>query len=127
MNGTVWAELTQFTLWGAQFVLAVCYGYLGLSRLFAPNERLRDGERTPLPARLLGGAELVGAIALIFPVLFETGEALVPIAAGCLAAATILDLTFRWRRQRAWVAIGTLLLAAVSVLIVILRAGVAPR
>lgn len=127
MNGSVWAELTQFTLWGAQFGLTVCYGYLGLSRLLAPSERLREGGQTPLPARLLGGAELLGAIALIFPVLFESLEELVPIAAGGLAALTLLHLTFRWRRQRAWVAIGTLLLTAVSILMAILRAGVAPR
>ena len=127
MNGTVWAELTQFTLWGAQFVLAVCYGYLGLSRLFTPSERLRENGRKPLLARLLGGAELVGAIALVFPVLFEAGEKAVPIVGGCLATLTILDLTFRWRRQRAWLTIGTLLLATVSVLIAILRTGVVPR
>ncbi len=82
-------------LWIGQIVLAVIFGAAGLMKLRSSRAELRarGGWIDDLPdwmPKFIGVAEILGAIGVIVPPLFDMDAAIVPIAAGSLAVVMVL-------------------------------------
>ena len=87
----------NYVLWIVQGLLALIFLFTGGTKLILPIEVLT--EQTPLPGlfvRLLGVAEVLGAIGLILPGLLRIWPVLTPLAASGLViivtGATVLTL-----------------------------------
>ena len=77
-------------LWSAQGFAALVFFLTGALKLVTPKERLAEDLRwaATWPAgriKLLGLAEVAGAIGLVLPAALHVAPALTPIAAACLA------------------------------------------
>jgi uncharacterized membrane protein len=77
-------------LWIAQALLSVVFTLTGVVKLFMPRERLqtrmhwaKDWPRWRI--KLLGAAEIAGAIGLVLPRATAIAPMLTPLAAACLA------------------------------------------
>jgi DoxX-like family len=87
----------NYVLWIVQGLLALIFLFTGGTKLILPIEVLT--EQTPLPGlfvRVLGVAEVLGAIGLILPGLLRIWPVLTPLAASGLViivtGATVLTL-----------------------------------
>ncbi|MFZ3454053.1 DoxX family protein [Arthrobacter sp. 7Tela_A1] len=118
-------------LWVAEIVLALLYLGLGVMRLVQPYDKLVRVLRWPAdyPAwavKLIGLAEILGALGLIIPAAADVAPVLTPVAACALAVmmagAVVVHLR---RRERQRVALPCILLA-VNVFIAIGRFGPYP-
>ncbi|MCC3284141.1 MULTISPECIES: DoxX family protein [Arthrobacter] len=118
-------------LWVAEIVLALLYLGLGVMRLVQPYDKLVRVLRWPadFPAwavKLIGLAEILGALGLIIPAAADVAPILTPIAAcalGMLMAGAVAVHLRRRERQR--VALPCILLA-MNVFIAIGRFGPYP-
>ena len=77
-------------LWSAQGFAALVFFLTGALKLVTPKEKLAEDMRwaATWPAgriKLLGLAEIAGAIGLVLPAALHIAPALTPIAAACLA------------------------------------------
>ena len=86
-------------LWTLQAVLALVFLFSGAFKLAAPVEAVQL--QLPLPGleiRLIGTAEVLGALGLILPSLLKIRAILTPVAALCLlvlmTGATVLSPSF---------------------------------
>lgn len=69
-------------LWSAQGILAALFLLAGSMKLFGPAEMLKGPIPLPLAfLRLIGLAEILGALGLLLPGLLRIGRALTPVAA----------------------------------------------
>src|SRR5215217_2261552 len=91
-------RIMTYALWIVQGLLALLFLFTGGIKLVLPLEVLTEG--TPLPGwfvRLLGVAEVLGAIGLILPGLLRIRPGLTSLAAAGLViimiGATVLTLT----------------------------------
>jgi hypothetical protein len=87
----------NYALWTLQGLLALLFLFAGGAKLALPVEMLT--KQTPLPGlflRLIGVAEVLGAIGLLLPGLLRVRQGLTPLAAAGLAivmtGATVLTL-----------------------------------
>jgi DoxX-like protein len=84
-------------LWIAQVLLALFFALAsGAPKFFLPPEML--GLPIPLPmafVKLIGVAEVLGALGLILPGLLHTRPGLTPLAAGGLALLTVCAATYQ--------------------------------
>ena len=80
-------------LWIAQVFLGLFIGLAsGLPKLILPIEMLAQSLPLPLPelfVRVIGVAEVLGAIALILPGILHVRTGLTPLAAACLVLLTV--------------------------------------
>ena len=81
-------------LWTIQILLACMYLFSGGMKLFGPAEAMQPpgGQPQPLPIwflRMIGGFEMLGALALVLPGVTGIRRNLTPIAAGCLTVIMI--------------------------------------
>jgi len=118
-------------LWVAEIVLALLYFGLGVMRLVQPYSRLVRVLRWPadFPAwgvKLIGMAEILGALGLLLPAATDVAPILTPIAACALALmmAGAVAVHIR-RRERQRIALPAILLA-VNVFVAIGRFGPYP-
>ncbi len=77
-------------LWITAGILAALFTLAGLTKLLTPREKLVDKlpwakEASDTQVKLIGAAEVAGAIGLILPAAVDVVPALVAIAAICLA------------------------------------------
>ena len=108
--------MTVLVLWLLQLVLAILFAGLGLMKLVQPYRRLTRSLRwpadfTPATVKVIGGAELLGAVGLILPVAVDRYEVLTPVAA--LALAVLMALAIRVhvrRRERNMITLPAILL-----------------
>ena len=112
----------NIVLWIAQALLAVIMVGAGAPKLLLPRARLAETfhwtRNAPLPlVRLLGLAELLGAVGLIVPRLTGIAPMLTPIAAACLFLVLIGALVthLRLHESPALPAVAMLLAALVAV------------
>jgi hypothetical protein len=111
-------------LWILAGFLAAIFVGTGLLRLTTPRERLVEagmgwaGDFSPGQIRLIGIAELLGAIALVVPPLVGVVPVLAPVAAVCLtvlmAGATAVHI-----RRREFLPDALLALALVAMCVVV--------
>ncbi|MBF4993458.1 DoxX family protein [Arthrobacter gandavensis] len=118
-------------LWVAEIVLALLYFGLGAMRLIQPYAKLVRVLRWPadFPAwgvKLIGVAEILGALGLILPAATDVAPTLTPIAACALAAMMAGAVAVHLKRnERQRVALPAILLA-VNVFVAIGRFGPYP-
>ncbi|MBD8045180.1 DoxX family protein [Arthrobacter sp. Sa2BUA2] len=118
-------------LWVAEIVMALLYFGLGAMRLVQPYSKLVRVLRWPadFPAwavKLIGVAEILGAIGLLLPAATDIAPILTPIAASALAvmmAGAVVVHIRRGERQR--VALPAILLV-VNVFVAVGRFGPYP-
>src|SRR5262249_33395489 len=80
------------TLWVLQVLLALGFLFFGGIKLVAPPEQMIAPGPLQYPVlflRLIGGCEILGAIAMILPGLTGIKRELTPIAAACLVVIMI--------------------------------------
>ena len=120
-------------LWILAGFLAAIFAGTGLLKLTTPRERLVEaglgwaGDFSQEQIRLLGIAELLGAVGLVVPPLVGVVPVLVPVAAVCLAAlmlgATVVHIR---RRELLPDSLRALTLVAMGVVLAVYRFGPHP-
>ncbi len=84
----------NYALWGLQGLLALAMVGAGAMKAFTPRQKLAEKMKwvaswTDLNVKLLGLAELLGAIGLIAPGALGFAPFLTPLAATCLAVLMV--------------------------------------
>jgi uncharacterized membrane protein YphA (DoxX/SURF4 family) len=112
----------NIALWIAQVLLAFAFLTTGLLKLRQPRETLAttmgwvedfsDGF-----VKFVGGVEVLGALGLVFPSLFDIAPILTPIAAVGLALAQAIAVVVHLRRKEPQVIPSNLVLIAIAVFI----------
>jgi uncharacterized membrane protein YphA (DoxX/SURF4 family) len=110
----VWMNLA---LWIIAIVLAVAFAASGLMKQFVPKDKLVTSGRgwahdfSPTSIRLIGLAEILGAIGLVLPAAVHIAPILVPLAAVGLALVMAGAAVVHARRKEApMVAVNVVLL-----------------
>ena len=85
-------------------MLAVAFAAAGAMKLTQPRERLRQTmawveDFSDGTVRLIGAAEVLGAVGLILPAAVGVAEWLTPTAAACLAVVMVLAAATHLRRR----------------------------
>ena len=114
-------------LWIAQIFLAIAFGMAGAMKTFMPMERIgemmKGMDDLPGRTRLIGYAELAGALAMILPILAGILPWLTPLAALGFAGIQVLAIGYHARRRDAKTLPVNLMLLAVSLFVVWGRFG----
>jgi uncharacterized membrane protein len=107
----------NLALWIIAAVLALTFAASGLMKLVLPKQKLVDSglgwadQYSDTRVKLIGTAELLGAIGLVLPAIVHIAPILVPAAAVGLAAVMIGAIVVHLRRREApMVAINVVLL-----------------
>lgn len=95
----------QLGLWTAQILLALLFTFTGLGSLMRPIDDLAaaavwPGEVPILAVRLIGAAEVTGALGLILPSLTRIRPSLTPLAATGLAVVMLLAAGYNLFHRR---------------------------
>jgi uncharacterized membrane protein len=121
----------NIVLWVAQGLLAAVFALSGAMKLARSREQLR--ERLPWvedfsdsAVKLIGAAELLGAIGLVLPPLLDIAPWLAAVAATGLATMMVLAALTHVRRKEPDGIVVTLVLGAVAVFIAWGRFGPEP-
>lgn len=94
----------DITLWILQIPLAVVFAAAGGMKLTQPREKLRSSmpwveDFSDQSVKLIGVAEVLGAIGLVLPAAIGIAEWLTPTAAACLALVMVLAAVAHLRRR----------------------------
>jgi putative oxidoreductase len=114
--------ILQIGLWSAQILLALAFAFTGTGSLTRPIADLAAVARWPgeVPAalvRLIGAAELLGALGLILPSLTRIRPSLTPLAATGLVAVMLLAVAYNLSHGR-WPALAlNLVLGSMAVFV----------
>ncbi len=87
----------NIALWIVQGILAALFGMAGIMKSSQPIDKLSKGltwaPRFPLPVvRLIGLAELLGALGVVLPWLLNVAPVFTPVAASGLALVQLLAI-----------------------------------
>lgn len=109
-------------LWAVQVILAIMFMMAGAMKLMKDKEDLAEKmgwveDFSQSTIRLIGVAELMGAIGLILPALTGIAPILTPLAASGLAAVAMGAAVVHIRRREYPVALMTMMLFALSVFV----------
>ncbi len=82
------------TLWAAQILMALLFALAGTIKLVVPREKLESKMHWAATwprgrIKLLGLAEVAGALGLVLPMAMSIAPLLTPVAALCLAALMV--------------------------------------
>ena len=109
-------------LWAVQVILAIMFMMAGAMKLMKDKDELaekmgwvEDFSQTTI--RLIGGAEILGAIGLLAPALTGIAPILTPLAASGLAVITMGAMVVHLRRREYPMALMGMMLAAMSVFV----------
>ena len=107
----------NLALWIAAIVLAAVFAGSGLMKQFVPKEKLVTSGQgwaedfSPTNIRLIGLAEILGAIGVVLPAVVHIAPILVPLAATGLVLVMVGAATVHARRKEApMVAVNAVLL-----------------
>ena len=122
---------THVALWILQVALALVFGAVGWIKLSTrgPALEARLSWVTDVPAalvRLIGGAELLGAIGLLFPAATRIKPALTPAAAVGLATVMTLAIVFHVYRGDGVVLVVPAVLALLAAAVAVGRSRIVP-
>lgn len=110
----------SIALWFAQGFAALVFLLTGALKAVAPKERLIEKMRwaatwPPARIKLLGLAEVAGAIGLVLPAGLHIAPVLTPIAAACLAALMLGAVRTHRRLHESFVPALVLALVCVAI------------
>lgn len=114
--------ILQVGLWTAQILLALAFAFTGTGSLTRPIDDLAavavwPGEVPVALVRLIGAAELMGALGLILPSLTRIRPSLTPLAAAGLAGVMVLGASYNLVQGR-WPAVAlNLVLGSLAVFV----------
>lgn len=119
------------TLWILAGVLAALFAGTGLAKLVVPREKLAatmawTKDSTDQQVKLLGAAELAGAVGLVLPAALDIAPVLVPVAAICLALTMVGAVVVHVRHREGAVVAAPALILALCVLVAWGRLGPHP-
>src|SRR5882757_1363229 len=107
----------NLALWSVAIVLAVVFAGSGLMKLVAPKDKLVNSGQgwaqdvSPTNIRLIGVAEVLGALGLILPAALNIAPIMVPLAAVGLALVMVgAAMTHARRKEVPNVAVNAVLL-----------------
>ena len=118
----------NIALWVITGFLAVAFLGAGFAKLAATKQQLHDKGMTYVEdfsagtIKLIGAAEVAGAVGLVAPAFVDGVEWLVPLSAALLALTMVLAVVVHMRRKEAFAP--ALVLAALSVVVAVGRAWV---
>ena len=109
-------------LWAAQGILAIMFMMAGAMKLMKTKSELAEKmgwveDFSQSTIRLIGAAEVMGAVGLILPALTEIAPILTPLAASGLAVITMGAMVVHLRRREYPLALMGMMLAAMSVFV----------
>jgi uncharacterized membrane protein YphA (DoxX/SURF4 family) len=113
----------NLALWIVAIVLAVVFAGSGLMKQFVPKDKLVTSGQgwaqdfSPTSIRLIGFAELLGAIGLILPAAVHIAPILVPLAAAGLALTMVGAVVVHARRKETMNIAVNLVLIALAVFV----------
>lgn len=112
----------NIALWIVQAVLALAFGLAGVMKTTQPREKLEKSlpwvqDVSDRILRLIGVAELAGALGLILPAATGIAVWLTPLAACGLALIMVLAAVFHARRKEPRAIGSNVLLLALAVLV----------
>ena len=81
-------------LWISQILLALLFAFSGGSKAFAPEANLRRMHLPSLGGRVLGGLEILGALAMVLPGILGVAPVLTPMAAVGFAVILVGAIVF---------------------------------
>lgn len=118
----------NIALWIVQIVLALAFAAAGAMKLSQPREKLRAqmawvDDVSDSTLKLIGGAELLGAIGLILPAALGILEFLTPTAAAALAVVMVLAARTHMRRSEASLIVVNVVLFALAAFVAFERFG----
>jgi hypothetical protein len=122
----------DIVMWVATGLLAVAFVGAGLLKLTQPTQRLAESglawveQFSPMTVRLIGVAELAGAIGLVLPPLVGIADVLSPIAAVCLGVTMLAAIVVHLRRREFRALIPALILMVLAAFVAIGRLFVVP-
>ncbi len=109
-------------LWAVQAILAIMFMMAGAMKLMKTKAELAEKmgwveDFSQITIRLIGTAEVMGAVGLVLPALTGIAPILTPIAASGLAAVTMGATVVHVRRREYPLALMGMMLAAMSVFV----------
>jgi len=109
-------------LWAVQVILAIMFMMAGAMKLMKDKEELAEKmgwveDFSQSTIRLIGAAEIMGAIGLVLPALTGIAPILTPLAASGLAVVTVGAMVVHLRRREYPLALMTMMLAAMAVFV----------
>ncbi len=112
----------KIALWVAQGVLGLAFLAAGVMKLTMPLADLHDSLSwtADVPGtlvRLIGLAEVLGALGLVLPALFDTATVLVPLAATGLALVMVGAAVVHARRKETQMIVVNVVLLALAVFV----------
>lgn len=115
-------------LWIGAGVLALAFLAAGLMKATQPNEKLAPNmpwveDYSADAVRLIGIAEVLGAVGLVLPAAVKVVAWLTPLAAAALAVTMLLAAIVHVRRTEAVLAIPAVVLCVLTATLAILRFG----
>jgi uncharacterized membrane protein YphA (DoxX/SURF4 family) len=111
--------MMNVALWAVQLTLAIMFMMAGSMKLMKDKEELAEKmgwveDFSQSTIRLIGAAEIMGAIGLILPALTGIAPILTPLAASGLAVVTAGAMVVHLRRREYPLALMTMMLAAMA-------------
>ncbi|MBD8868043.1 DoxX family protein [Nocardioides donggukensis] len=121
----------NLTLWIVASVLAVVFAMAGLTKLTLPREKLPESmaavkELSPGTIKFIGAVELLGALGLILPAVFDVAVFLTPLAAAGLAVTMLLAALTHARRGESQLIVVNVVLLALAASVAVMRFGPQP-
>ena len=110
-------------LWIIAAVLAVAFLGAGLMKLGQPRQKLVEsgmgwaGDFSPGAVKAIGALEVLGALGLILPALFDVATVLVPIAAVGLAVIMLGAIVVHARRKEPQMVVANVVLLVLAVVV----------
>ncbi len=109
-------------LWAAQGILAIMFMMAGAMKLMKTKSELAEKmgwveDFSQSTIRLIGAAEVMGAVGLVLPALTGIAPILTPLAASGLAVITMGAMVVHLRRREYPLALMGMMLAAMSVFV----------
>ncbi len=109
-------------LWAVQVILAIMFMMAGAMKLMKTKEELAEkmgwvDDFSQSTIRLIGAAEVMGAVGLVLPALTGIVPILTPLAASGLAVITMGAMVVHLRRREYPMALMGMMLAAMSVFV----------
>lgn len=89
--------MMAYVLWTVQVLLALLFLFSGAAKLALSAEAMKGPVDIPVPfLRFIGVCEVLGALGLILPGIFQIARVLTPLAAACLViimiGATVVNI-----------------------------------
>ena len=115
-------------LWVLQVLLAMLFMFAGTMKFIIPVAEMT--KQIPLPGwflHFIGGAEILGAIALVLPGILRIRPGLTPLAAGALVVIMIGATAVNWKAGQPGAALTTVIVGLLLVFVAYHRRRMAPH